>query len=100
MNVLVLTYWSFPDALVQTYTLPYVRMIRRALPAESRLYLFTADRAEDAALTPALVAVREALEAAGVQNAWTTSTRRATQSAHRRTRSKPQPSIARAPKGA
>jgi len=27
--ILVLTYWSFKDALIQTYTLPYVRMITR-----------------------------------------------------------------------
>lgn len=68
MNVLVLTYWSFPDALVQTYTLPYVRMIRRELPSGSRLYLFTADRAADATLTPPLAGVRAALEAAGIRH--------------------------------
>jgi len=26
-NILVLTYWSYPDALIQTYTLPYLRII-------------------------------------------------------------------------
>lgn len=28
-NMLVLTYWSHPDALIQTYTLPYLRIIRK-----------------------------------------------------------------------
>ncbi len=28
-NILVLTYWSYPDALIQTYTLPYLRIIRQ-----------------------------------------------------------------------
>lgn len=39
-NVLVITYWSFNDPLVQTYTLPYVRLIRKHLPPGSRIYLF------------------------------------------------------------
>ena len=30
-NVLVLTYWSYKDALIQTYTLPYVRIIQKNL---------------------------------------------------------------------
>ncbi len=28
-NILALTYWSYPDALIQTYTLPYLRIIRQ-----------------------------------------------------------------------
>ena len=44
-NILVLTYWSYKDALIQTYTLPYVRMIRRQLPAENRIYLLTLEQA-------------------------------------------------------
>lgn len=40
-NVLILTYWGFGDALIQSYTLPYLRIIRRQLPRESRLVLFT-----------------------------------------------------------
>jgi glycosyltransferase involved in cell wall biosynthesis len=38
-NVLILNYWSFKDALVQTYTLPYVRMIREVLPEGSKIFL-------------------------------------------------------------
>src|SRR5262245_38217110 len=28
-NILALTYWDYRDALIQTYTLPYLRMIRK-----------------------------------------------------------------------
>ncbi len=40
-KILVITYWSFSDALVQTYTLPYLRIIRDILPEGSKLYLVT-----------------------------------------------------------
>jgi glycosyltransferase involved in cell wall biosynthesis len=40
MNILVVTYWSFSDPLVQTYTLPYVRLIKKHLPSNSRVFLF------------------------------------------------------------
>lgn len=40
-NILVLTYWRFEDALVQTYTLPYLRIIRDILPAGSKIFLVT-----------------------------------------------------------
>lgn len=43
-NILVLTYWSFPDALIQTYTLPYLRIIRKLLPGESSIYLLTLEK--------------------------------------------------------
>lgn len=40
-NILVLTYWSFENALVQTYTLPYVMQIRNCLTDNQKIYLFT-----------------------------------------------------------
>ncbi len=43
-NILVLTYWSYPDALVQTYTLPYLRIIRNILPEGSKLVLVTLEK--------------------------------------------------------
>lgn len=43
-NVLVLTYWGRNDALIQTYTLPYVRMIARHLPEGSKVVLLTLDK--------------------------------------------------------
>lgn len=43
-NILVLTYWSLPDALVQTYTLPYLKIIRRQLPPGGSVTLFTLEK--------------------------------------------------------
>lgn len=40
-NLLVTTYWSFPDALIQSYTLPYVLQIKENLPPGSSIYLLT-----------------------------------------------------------
>jgi len=43
-NVLILTYWPVRDALIQTYTLPYVKLIRDALNIRSQIYLQTLER--------------------------------------------------------
>lgn len=40
-NILVVTYWSYKSALIKTYTLPYVELIRDKLPAGSRIFLMT-----------------------------------------------------------
>ncbi len=38
-NILVITYWDFDDALIQTYTLPYLKIISDIIPDDSRIYL-------------------------------------------------------------
>lgn len=43
-NILALTYWSYNDALVQTYTLPYVRIIKKNLSRKSKIYLLTLEQ--------------------------------------------------------
>jgi glycosyltransferase involved in cell wall biosynthesis len=43
-NILVLTQWSFKDALVQTYTLPYVDIIRNIVSPEKKIILVTAEQ--------------------------------------------------------
>jgi Glycosyltransferase Family 4 len=43
-SILVITYWSFDDALVQTYTLPYLRLIRAVLPPGSTIHLITLEK--------------------------------------------------------
>ena len=43
-NILILTYWSYKDALIQTYTLPYVRIIKKNLSEKSKIYLFTIEQ--------------------------------------------------------
>jgi glycosyltransferase involved in cell wall biosynthesis len=41
MNILVITYWKFADALIQTYTLPYLRIMLKVLPPGSEITLIT-----------------------------------------------------------
>ncbi len=43
-HVLVTTFWSFKDALVQTYTLPYLKIMHKHLPAGSTIYLLTIEQ--------------------------------------------------------
>ena len=43
-NILILTQWSFNDALVQTYTLPYVDIIRKIVPTEIKIFVLTAEQ--------------------------------------------------------
>ena len=43
-NILVLTQWSFKDALVQTYTLPYVDIIRKTIATDRKILLVTAEQ--------------------------------------------------------
>lgn len=43
-NVLVLTYWSYKDALIQTYTLPYVRIIQKNLGTNNKVFLLTLEQ--------------------------------------------------------
>jgi glycosyltransferase involved in cell wall biosynthesis len=44
-NILVITQWSFQDALIQVYTLPYVRMMRKNIDPKSRIILVTFEQA-------------------------------------------------------
>lgn len=43
-NILILTYWDFDDALIQTYTLPYVQIISNQLSNNSSIYLLTLNK--------------------------------------------------------
>jgi hypothetical protein len=43
-NILVTTFWSFKDALVQTYTLPYLQIMHKHLPTGSKMYLLTIEQ--------------------------------------------------------
>ena len=45
-NILVITFWSYKDALVQTYTLPYVKMIRKILPESAKIFIVTFEQAQ------------------------------------------------------
>jgi glycosyltransferase involved in cell wall biosynthesis len=43
-NILVFTQWSFKNALVQTYTLPYVDIIRKIIAPDRKIFLFTSEQ--------------------------------------------------------
>ncbi|GAB4132187.1 MAG: hypothetical protein Fur0041_03250 [Bacteroidia bacterium] len=43
-TLMVITYWSFYDALIQSYTLPYVRIIKNILPKDYKIILVTFDK--------------------------------------------------------
>ena len=43
-NILVFTQWSFKDALIQTYTLPYIDIIREIISSERKIILVTAEQ--------------------------------------------------------
>lgn len=60
-NILVFTQWSFKDALVQTYTLPYVDIIREIISPNQKILLVTSEQ-EHIALTEE--------EASRVNEAW------------------------------
>lgn len=49
-NILVLTYWSFREGLIQSYTLPYLFIISKYLKG-GKIYLVTLEK-EDIALSP------------------------------------------------
>ena len=44
-NILIFTQWSFKDALIQTYTLPYIDIIREAISPGRKIILVTAEQA-------------------------------------------------------
>lgn len=65
-NILVLTYWSYKDALVQTYTLPYLKIISKYVPENSRIYLFTLEQTHLAITKKEKMVIEEELKAYGI----------------------------------
>jgi hypothetical protein len=43
-HILVTTFWSYKDALVQNCTLPYLKIIHNNLPAGSKIFLLTIEQ--------------------------------------------------------
>jgi len=50
-NILVFTYWPMNDALIQTYTLPYVNIIRNIINKERKIYIITLEKNPNKELT-------------------------------------------------
>lgn len=53
-NILVITSWSFKDALVQAYTLPYLKIIRKIIPSSKKILLVTDEQSRIALTTDEL----------------------------------------------
>lgn len=45
-NILVITSWSYNDALIQTYTLPYLNIIANQLSEDSAIFLSTLEKSK------------------------------------------------------
>ncbi|MCX8490692.1 MAG: hypothetical protein ORN54_06450 [Cyclobacteriaceae bacterium] len=66
-NILILTYWSYPDALIQTYTLPYLGIIKRNVPAGSSIYLVTLEKDQSVFEKSKREVISKKLEQEGIQ---------------------------------
>jgi glycosyltransferase involved in cell wall biosynthesis len=60
-NILFFTHWSFKDALVQTYTLPYVDIIRKIIPIDKKIFVVTFEQEK--------IALNE-VEKEGIRKEW------------------------------
>jgi hypothetical protein len=60
-NILVLTYWSYKDALIQAYTLPYIKILRKHLSPTSKIVLVTFDQPQYQLSENELIQVRKDL---------------------------------------
>ena len=65
-NILVLTQWSFKDALVQTYTLPYVEMIRQIIDANRKIFLVTSEHSKIALTATEIQVINESWNKKGM----------------------------------
>ena len=66
-NILVFTQWSFKDALVQTYTLPYVDIIRKIVPPGIKIFLVTSEQQQVALSNDETVQVNKEWEKRNMQ---------------------------------
>ncbi|MCU0435822.1 MAG: glycosyltransferase [Bacteroidia bacterium] len=63
-NLLVLTYWSYRDALVQTYTLPYVRVMKQY--CTGKIYLVTLEQPQLPLSADERAAIKKQLATEGI----------------------------------
>jgi glycosyltransferase involved in cell wall biosynthesis len=64
-NLLVLTIWSYEDALIQAYTLPYVRLIRKQLADDRKMFLVTLEKRD--LTTAEKAAIKSSLRSEGIE---------------------------------
>lgn len=66
MNVLVITYWSFKEPLIQAATLPYLRIMAQLLGPDARIHLVTLEKQHLAIARDEETAIRAALDRDGI----------------------------------
>lgn len=66
-NILVLTYWSYKDALIQAYTLPYLKIISDQLPFGSKIFLVTIEQDQQKMSIDEKCQVKERLRLFGIR---------------------------------
>ena len=67
MNILVVTYWSLDDALIQAYTLPYLRIIKRIVGPKRKVFLFTVEKNLDKLSDEEIEKKKSKLEEEGIE---------------------------------
>jgi len=66
-NILVLTYWSYKDALIQAYTLPYVHLISEEIGVKDKIYLITQEQVDRKMSIDERVQVKQRLRMQGIR---------------------------------
>ena len=66
-NILVFTQWSFKDALIQTYTLPYIEIIRDIISPDRKIFLVTAEQQHMALNSEEIIQINEAWKKRNMQ---------------------------------
>src|SRR5215207_5991383 len=66
-NILVLTYWSYKDALIQAYTLPYVHLIAQEIGPKDKIYLITQEQENRKMTIDELIQVKQRLRMQGIR---------------------------------
>jgi len=66
-NILVLTYWSYKDALIQAYTLPYLHLISEQLGKDDKIYLLTQEQENRKMSIDELMQVKQRLRMQGIR---------------------------------
>lgn len=67
MKVLVLTYWSYKEPLIQAATLPYLKMIRNAQRGNGKIWLLCLEKPHLKLSAEELAEQRSALDALGIE---------------------------------
>lgn len=66
-NILIITQWPYRDALIQAYTLPYVKIIRENIASENKIILVTFENGDDKKIINQLSEDSSELDKIGIQ---------------------------------